>query len=354
LAQDGALQNRRIKGRSLMLLLMSFVLLVILFTLPFIPGAREIKKKLDAAPLFINMSYCKDPRYFAVSFRKMMLNSIGDMPEGLHEIKLSKDETVQIVDNKQNIDGTVVNNVLYVLNDLDLGNAMTFKKEIYARGSVSIGESNHLQALACDGDVHILRGTHFLRWLDAVGNVRIDEECHLGISATCLGELSIAGKCKFNRLYGFPIVTTPEDGFAGHNLELAFADDAISGPSSTERDISDMPPHSLKSANLIANSALSIGEHSVIHGHIKAHGKIVVGASVTVLGNLFAEEDIEIGPGCRILGSVFSQGCVTVRQGAIIGIRNRIKSIVGKRGVFLEKGVQVYGYILTEGKGMVI
>ncbi len=169
-----------------MLLVLCFVLLAILFVLPFIPAAREIGRKDDAAPLFINMNYCKDPRYFAVSFRKLMLKSIGDMPPGLHAVKLSKQETVQISDNARNISGTVTENILYSLNDIESENNVTFIKEVYARGNVFIGESNRLQALACDGDVHVKKGTRFLRWLDAEGNVKIDEDCQLGVSTTCV------------------------------------------------------------------------------------------------------------------------------------------------------------------------
>ena len=336
-----------------MLLVLCFVLLAILFVLPFIPAAREIRRKDDAAPLFINMNYCKDPRYFAVSFRKLMLKSIGDMPPGLHAVKLSKQETVQISDNARNISGTVTENILYSLNDIESENNVTFIKEVYARGNVFIGESNRLQALACDGDVHVKKGTRFLRWLDAEGNVKIDEDCQLGVSTTCVRELSIASRCNFTRLYGYPVVTANGAGHTGDDANSVVRDTAISGVISTERDISDIPPRSLKNCNIIAEGPLSIGERSVIRGHIKSHGKVVTGASVIVMGNLFAEGDIEIGPGSRIMGTVFSQGIITVRHGVTIGVGDRIKSIVGKKGISLEGGVRVYGYIVTEGKGRV-
>lgn len=336
-----------------MLLLLCFVLLAILFVLPFIPAALEIRRKDDAAPLFINMNYCKDPRYFAVSFRKLMLKSIGDMPPGLHTVKLSKQETVQISNNARNISGTVTENILYSLNDIESENNVTFIKEVYARGNVFIGESNRLQALACDGDVHVQKGTRFLRWLDAEGNVKIDEDCQLGVSTTCVGELSIASRCNFTRLYGYPVVTANGSGHTGDVANSVVRDSAISRVVSTERDISDIPPHCLKNCNIIAEGPLSIGEQSVIRGHIKSHGKVVTGASVIVMGNLFAEGDIEIGPGSRIMGTVFSQGSITVRHGVTIGAGDRIKSIVGKKGISLEGGVRVYGYILTEGKGRV-
>jgi predicted acyltransferase (DUF342 family) len=337
-----------------MLLVLCFALLAILFVLPFVPGAREIKRKDDAAPLFINMSYCKDPRYFAISFRKIILKVIGDLPAGLHAVTLSKQETVQVSDGSPNIVSSVAENVLFIRNNLESENNVTFKKEVYARGNVFIGESNRLQALACDGDLHVRKGTRFLRWLDAEGRVKVDEECDLGISATCSGELSMAHKCSFTRLYGYPVVTANNTIPVGDKDDQAIGDNTVSEGISTEWYISDMPPHCQKNCNVIAKGNLSIGEQSVIHGHIKSHGKVVTGASVTVMGNLFAEGDIEIGPGSRVLGSVFSQGYITVRHGVTIGSKNQIKSIVGKKGISLESGVRAYGYIVTEGKGIVV
>jgi len=337
-----------------MLLVLCFALLAILFVLPFVPGAREIKRKDDAAPLFINMNYCKDPRYFAASFRKIILKAIGDVPTGIHAVTLSKQETVQVSDGPWNVAGSVAENVLFIRSDLKSESDTTFKKEVYAQGNVIIGESNRLQALACDGDLHVLKGTRFLRWLDAEGSVKIDEECYLGISATCRGELSLASKCNFSRLYGYPVVTANNTRHVGNNADQTVGDNSALEGIPTERDISDMPAHCLKNCNIIAGGPLSIGEHSVIHGHIKSHGKVVTGASVIIMGNLFAEGDIEIGPGSRVLGSVFSQGCITIRHGVTIGSENRIKSIVGKKGISLEGGVQVFGYIVTEGKGIVV
>jgi cytoskeletal protein CcmA (bactofilin family) len=353
MAKNRALQDLFIEGGPLMLMVLCFVLLAILFVLPFIPAAREIRRKDDATPLFINMNYCKDPRYFAMSFRKLMLKSIGNLPPGLHAVTLSKQETLQISNNARNIAGTVTENILYSLNDLESENNVTFIKEVYARGNVFIGEANRLQALACDGDVHVRKGTRFLRWLDAEGYVKIEEDCQLGVSTTCGRELSIASRCNFTRLYGYPVVTANDAGHNGDDANSAVGDSAIFGVVPTERDISDMPPHSLKNCNIIAEGPLSIGEQSVIRGHIKSHGKVVTGASVTIMGNVFAEGDIVIGPGSRIMGTVFSQGSITVRHGVTIGTPDRVKSMVGKKGIFLEGGVRVYGYIVTEGKGRV-
>jgi predicted acyltransferase (DUF342 family) len=334
-----------------MMLTVAFMLLILLFLLPFAAGIRELRRKDDAAPLFINMDYCKDPRYFAVSFRKLLIKSLEGHSEGLHALNLSKREEVQIADRAQHNDGAVLENILYIKNDLDSEKNVTFEKEVYVQGNVRIGEGNHLQALACDGDIHILRGTRLFRWLDAEGSIRVDEECDLGVSATCGGKLDLAPKCSFIRLYGFPVATST-DSASGKDDGIAGTEDiAVFESKSTERNISHLDPYSVKNCSIITDSTLTIGEHSIIRGHVKSHKKLIIGASVTIMGNLFAEEDIEIGLESRVLGTVFSQGVITLKQGAIIGTRDRIKSVIGKKGILLENGVRVYGYIATEGKG---
>jgi len=334
-----------------MMLILAFMLLCLLFFLPFAAGIRELKRKQDDAPLFINMDYCKNPRYFAVSFRNLLIKSINGRSEGLHALQLSKRETVQIANSAKHTDGAVLENVLYIINDLSSGEDVVFEKEVYVRGNAHIGAGNHLQALACDGDIHLLRGTRFFRWLDAEGGIQVDEECDLGVSATCAGKLDLAPRCSFIRLYGFP-VSTCRGSIAGKEDCLAGTGDiAVFESESTERNISKLDPYSIKHCSIITNTTLTIGDHSIIGGHVKSHKKLIIGASVTILGNLFAEGDIEIGLQSRVLGTVFSQGCITLKQGAIIGTRDRIKSVIGKKGIFLDNGVRVYGYVATEGKG---
>ncbi|HMK55302.1 MAG TPA: polymer-forming cytoskeletal protein [Dissulfurispiraceae bacterium] len=336
-----------------MLLFLCTIIFVGMFLLPFTPAVREVIKKEDAAPLFINMGYSKDPRYFAVSFRKLMLKAVGDAPEGVHEITLSKPERIRIAGQAEVSADSAIDTVFYVKKSLKSGNNATLRKEVYSRGDVHLGEENMIKALACDGKVTIGKGASFMRWLDAEGDVTISEDCHLGISATCDGVLSVAPGCRFMRLYGAPVIIaqskiTPAAG--GKPVEF----EPIANGAPTERGISSLPAHNVKNCNLIAEGSLSVGEHAVIHGHVKSHGKIVLGASAVVIGNLFAEKDIEIGPGSRVYGSVFSQGSIKLQRGVTVGSVGRIKSVIGKKGVTLEHGVTVYGYVATEGKGLVV
>jgi hypothetical protein len=331
----------------------AFIALVLLFILPFIPGARELLKKRDSSPLFINNEYFKDPRYFALSFRKLILSSLGGPATHEHicDTTLSKKEKIHVVENGRFTGGTVLRDVLYVIHDLYSEAGVLFNKEVYVRKAVHIGEANRLQALACDGDVHLQAGTQFYRWLDAGGNITVDGPCALGVRTTCAGVLSLARHSTFMKLYGFPIQIAPAQTA---NIDEPPVHSEIFDNKPPERYLYNIQAASLIDCCIICDESVTIGDHAVIRGHVKTHKRLVIGAYVLITGNVFAEGDIEIGSHSRVLGTIFSQAHVVVKQGVQVGIRGRIKSIIGKKSVQMEAGVRVYGYIMTEGKGLVI
>jgi predicted acyltransferase (DUF342 family) len=339
-----------------MMLTFAFFLLLLLFILPFAPGIREFRRRDDAAPLFINMDFRKYPRYFALSFRKKFTESLNDPSalEGLRELHLSKREKVQIVDKADFAAGAHSEHILYVLHDLESGKNVTFDKEVYIRGGSRIGEDNRLQALACDSDIRIGRGTRVSRWLDAEGAIIAESSCSLGVDAACGGILAAARACTFMRLFGAPVFAGEHTSYReeDENLEseqtLLFCGDAI------ERNLSSIPMSSVKNCSIISTESLTIGDFSVIRGHIKTHGDLIVGAHVIITGNIFADGNIEIGQQSRVLGTVFAQQHIKVKDSARIGSKHRIKSVIGKKSVTLEQGVLVYGLVMTEGKGSVV
>ena len=338
-----------------MILVLACILLVLLIALPFIPGTHEILRKRDAKPLYIDIDYRKDPRYFALSFRRLFLDSLG-VPSEVEEfraITLSKEEKAQLIRKGLFVSGTVVENILYVMQDLDSEADVTFKKEVYVRGGARIGEDNQLQALACDGDVHLRRGVKFFRWLDAEGSITAEGPCVLGVEATCGGVLFLAQQCLLMRLYGFP-VTTAADPVLLEQSEETDRDTGVFEEDPPERDRSTIHALSRINHSIISKKSLTIGEYSVIRGHVKTHGDLVIGAHVIITGNIFAEGSIQIGPRSHALGTVFSQDHILLKQGARVGARNRIKSVIGKKGIMIEDSVRVYGYVMTEGKGFVV
>ena len=67
-----------------------------------------------------------------------------------------------------------------------------------------------------------------------------------------------------------------------------------------------------------------------------------------------ADGDIFIEGNVRISGHVFSQQSIYISAQTIIGCPQKIKSIIGKKAVRIEKYVSIYGYVSTEGNGIVI
>ncbi len=105
--------------------------------------------------------------------------------------------------------------------------------------------------------------------------------------------------------------------------------------------------------DIIALDNLIINKNTVIKGSIKCYGKVTLNDNVTVLGDIFSEEIIEVGKDCLVAGNLFSQEFIYIHSGSQVGVEKKVKSIVGKKGVSISENVKVYGYVLTEGVGMV-
>lgn len=340
-----------------MILFFCITLLLVMFLLPFVPAYYEFVRKRDAAPLSIKMDYVKDPHFFSQSFKQKFNESLTDANRtaGLHDMKISKQEMVEIVENAAIADDVRVSSVYYVKDTLNTGNRVAFAKELYVHGNANFGENNEVRALACNGDIFLGRGTKIVRWIDAVGSVKADDSCRLGVSVSCRNALMIAPDCSFSRLYGFPVIVgSVANGALVNPTKTEVAESALYEDAPPERDFSNFPPHSRVENSIITNDSLTVGDSSVIYGHIKTYGNLALGENVVVTGNLFAEGTVRLGAGSRILGTVFTQDRVYVGRGVVIGTPGKIKSVVGKKGISLESAAAVYGYVMTEGKGIVI
>jgi len=357
-------------------LILFSILLVLLFLFPFMAGMRELGKKADVTPLFINMDYAKDPRYFGQSFRKVLLSAIAkfNCPNGVHFLNISKQEATAILDSAKISSGEVLSEIYYVKQDLTSDYGASFEKEVYVRGNATIGEKNALRAMACDGDAHIGSGTTFVRWLDVEKNIVVGEKCDLGVSASCSGHLLLAPGCSFKRLYGFPVAAGAAPALAPEqdtpaSVDASIREAAAASPAAgtvgqpddgalqvseeVVHNIRSVPHHSQYDCSIITNRSLIIEEHAIVKGHVKTYGSLATGADVIITGNVFAEGDVHLGPGSRVNGTIFTQGCVILDEGVTIGSPTRTKTVVGKKGVEIHRAAIVYGYVMTEGEGTV-
>ena len=319
-----------------------------LVNLPFLPGIIELIKKEDANHLFVSMDYTKESRFFARSFKDKLTKATqdGNVNPGLYDLQLSRPEVLEIMEDQEISDNTRFQNISLFKFDLITGRNVTADKEIYVRGSAHIGEKNQLRALAADQDVYLAQGTKIHRWVDAENNLYIEQMCHLGMSATAGGKITLTSGCRFKRLSGDPISTlSPVEGRSpGRGLAKPILS------SSKHRDILSKE----ESADIIERGGVTIHARTLIRQAVRTYGDLILQDQVVIQGNLFAEGDIEIGPGSQIHGNIFSQGKVFLKEHVTVGTPGMVKSVIGKKGVVLGYGVAIYGYIGTEGTGEVL
>jgi len=344
--------------KEMMLIIMAFIIFILMFILPFVPGIFELILKKDAAPLFISMEYIRNPRYFGRSFKGLLHKATAGftLSPGLRDIRLSKDEKIEITGPLNIPAKKEINNMLYIIGGLISGNNVQYKKEAYVIENADIGHDNTIQAMAGDGNIVIGERVNLLRWIDANGDIVIGEGGDLGISVSSDNKLCLARNCLFRRLFGMPIATGPDWlGTIIDSVELE------SLPESSHRRLSfkrktdtSVPQGTVLYENVVFTGDVKIGKDSVLKGSIKSYGKLTLEENVTVLGNIFAEGDIIIGVNARIGGHVFSQASIYIAGRTVISCMDTIKSVIGKKSIRIEQNVIIYGYVTTEGEGKIL
>jgi predicted acyltransferase (DUF342 family) len=341
-----------------MMISIIFVLFILFFFLPFLPGIIEIARKEDADPLYIAMDYIKDPRYFGKSFKLLLsrvTNGFTSAP-GISDILLSKKERLQTTGSMDVLNTGKVDHLLCVQGDLNSHGNAQFHKEVFVTGNASMGPNNTIQVLAADGSITIAADLQLKRWLDADGDIDIGARCNLGISASSGKKLHLGQNCIFRRLYGVPITTGNGGKTSIDDFESLLPPMETLPPELSFVRIKDhtIPSGTIMGKNVVFPQDVKIGHGSILRGNIKSYGKLVLEDNVIIDGNLFADGDIVIGSGAKISGNVFSQKSVHISNGTVISRPDTIKSVIGKKAVRIEENVTIYGYVTTEGQGMVV
>lgn len=343
-----------------MILSVVFALFILMLLFPFLPGIIELIREEDSQPLYIPMDYMRNPRYFGISFKKILSRAVGDLQlkNGRYNVVLSKKEKVKVCNSLEVADGSEFNMLFFIKGDLSTGTHVLFEKELHVNGNVVTGAQNVIQALNSEGRASIGPDTVFRRWLDAEGDIAIARNCNLGISVASGGRLSLGPRCIFRRLYGMPVVIGGIDAASDIERSTDFEENTLSESKSEstfirrgERSIS---PGTVLEGHTVFTGKVTIGTGSVIKGTIKSYDRLELEDNVVVHGNVFSDDDIIIGRKARIGGNVFSQKTVHIAENAIVGDPGKVKSVIGKRSIQLEKNVMVYGFVSTEGDGAVL
>ena len=335
------------------MLIICLALFIVMLFFAFLPGWIEIKRKKDDKSMHINNNYVKDPEYFAKSFKKLLLKRVKDLRaiEDGQELELSKGEIINCP--PQNIEpasGSYKHITLFK-QAVSIMPHSQFLKEMVCLKQVQVGQGTLLRAGLCKEGCYLANQVQVIRWLDAK-KIVAGENCDLGISATAKEMLLLGKGCHFTRLYA-PIIKVGVDGVETvQATDLSFPKPAYNAFWDDSKDIEE---GKLYEVNIVKRHGdLVVKPGAIVTGSIKGYGKITIANQATVLGNVFGRKDIIIEAGARVWGDVFSNGMVEMWPNSSIGQSGKCKSLVTRDGIKLHQNSRIYGYVSTDGEGIVL
>lgn len=325
---------------------------IILLTLPIVVGNQYYKKRQDEV-LYINQNRIRDGRYFGKSFSSMIRENLSKI-EG-NQIHLSKKE--EFIDGDiEEINNTVDNLVIAREKEFKAVKGTKFRKEIYGGENIYIEDDVTLRGVYSEKDMIIGKGTKIMRWIDAEGTIAIYDDCDLGISASSGSRISIGQNCEFQRIYAPEIymgqypkqILDPTEGKDSRIYRLPVQ-------TAKEKNIRYISNEMINEEGIVDYSILSwknisVTENIIVKGDIRSSKGVRLFDGAIVVGNVFAEKDIILGRNACVLGNVFSQEDVYLEEGAVVGKKGSISSIIARGKVTVEVGTFVFGHI-NSGKG---
>ncbi len=339
------------------------IVFLLMLVIPFVPALREMFKPKDNKPLLIDKDYTRDPRFLDKHLMEEIKPALEASNDNLKNIKYKNNVTIEKVKDYKASEPVTQNHLLIVTGDMKVNNGSTFKQPVYVQGKTGLGDNCHLEILMSEGEMITGKNTQIGQWVSSNANIKVGESSVLGKKAVCSGILQMAKGTQFSNLYAMPVATYDVDFNLDLSKPAAVETTAVQEESMTE--VSDMnwyiskgfmtiPPFSLVNNSMVVKSDLVLRRGVVVNGNIKVYGKVILDKDVRIYGELISNGDIEVGEFSYIRENLFTQSKIHIKNGVRIGLPGQSKSIIGKKGVSLEKNVILYGNIVTAGKGVVL
>lgn len=335
------------------------VLFFVLLLLPIAWAAYYFYTKKGEI-LHINQNRVKDPRYFGKSFSAMVESHLDDVVDDT--IKLSRPEAFINSDKDNVYSETVTQLVIGTNKEFNCPKEIKeFQKEIYCKESI-IFNSGKKEIRAAYSKENMIVGDDITigRWIDAQGTVAIYDNCDLGISASSKSRMSIGKNCKFRRLFAPEIcigqypddIKNPMDTKDERIYRLPVQ-------TNKKRNVKYINAEMINEEGVVNFSVLSwknvmVTENVIVQGDVRSHKGVRLFENAVICGNVFAEENVILGKNACILGNVFSQGSIILEEGAVVGQRERICSLIARKDVTFGGDNFVYGYVVCERNGTIV
>lgn len=337
-----------------------FILCIIFLSMLIFPiGLAMTLSRYETKPLFIQQSNTKDPRYFAVSFKKIFDKAWKNY-DGTGILRMSREERVIEADKVQLLPFQVCNSIVYgEKGDFFPCEGVIFEKEVYIKGNVQLEGIPMVRAIACEKNLVLKDCTKVIRWADSEGTLTVYNGCDLGISTSSGTQLIIGKNCCFKRLYAPIILLGKEnhelnkdiDAYVIKESDVVIFSDIIRDVKYVDDEITN--EEGILKGTIITKYDITVLGNFIVQGHIRSHKDVKIDDNAVVHGNIFAEGNIFIGMNARVLGVVFSQENIYVEDGVVIGQMGKIKSVIARGDILFGRNCRVHGYIGTEGKGSI-
>lgn len=192
----------------LVCLLFTFVFLMLLAAHFFFAwrGWRQLK---GLALHDIDMNYVRQEDYFGRSFRNQLQTwlSIPGETVGLCRRIQTPNDTLEVYSGAAHFPRLTDSDAVIVAERIAADEQAVFHRELYARNECVIGASSRLQAVACDGRLHIGPSCQVVRWADAAGDVELGEGSQVGARLTSRGQVLLRVGARAKTVYAPSVIT---------------------------------------------------------------------------------------------------------------------------------------------------
>lgn len=298
--------------------LMVFIFLLLI---PFIPALVELAVKKDKDPLTIKQDYSKDPAFFGKSFSKILEGAISKVDKELLDslksidIPLSSDKPEKLIFFTNEVGGKHPDSIVFVRGQKSKTvEPLITNKEVVAYGSLRVEHSTSARSMLIFGSLEVKAPLKVARWIHVEGETTIKAPSILGINFYSSEKITIDSPCTFTRIYAKEI-----------NLGWGIKKSSFDNPARIEGGIKSKGAISIKTAD----------------------------RSLIIEGNIISEKDIIIEGDVWVKGNIFSHEGILIIKGVIVGMEGAIKSVVGKKSVIIGSNAKIYGYVHTDGEGII-
>jgi hypothetical protein len=341
------------------------------FTLPFLPGLVEWRRRRDAAPLQVVPEYDVDVHHFAEGLRRHVLVPLAPaLKKGArHGGRLPDGKAYTVVPPAGDIGLTpaergeqVVQRLLLAAGDLSLPGGISFLDEVYSAASIQGGPDGIYRALLADGDIALAPASMVLRWLHAAGAVQVPRDCVLHGRASAGRLLRLDSGSHFERLhaprieFGPAMASTPADQrlapLAPGELGPGIVVEVTGRRWLVERDF-EVPPGRLLNADLVVVGTLRIGAGSRVAGAIKSHRDLRIERGAGVDAAVVTGGDLHVAADCRLGGPVIAEGLAHFGGGCRVGTPEAPTTVSAER-IRCAVGSVMHGTVWARELGEVV